>query len=218
MTQRLTILALGLALGCFAIPAAAGTIHVGDNIKFVSSTGTIGGGAFSVDDLADGAGIDALTFCVQRTQYIDFSQTFHVGSITTYADDASGNDPISDETAWIYSGFVHGTLGAYNADAIQAAIWYLEGEWTNNVGNSAALRAVAHTAVLGGWTNTDVRVLNLFYQDGRPAQDQLVLVPVQEQLVAAPVPEPTSLLLFGSGLLAVGRARRLLSRHARPVR
>jgi PEP-CTERM motif len=80
----------------------------------------------------------------------------------------------------------------------------LENEWTTDVGNSAALRAAATTAVGGGWANQGVSVLNLFYRDGRPAQDQLTYTPGS----STQVPEPASLLLLGSALAGAAAFRK----------
>jgi PEP-CTERM motif len=181
--------------------AFADTILVGDNVRFLGTDGTLGGGAFQLDDLATGAGTDFLTFCLQRTEYLDYSSTFVVGGITGYADDASGPDFLSDETRWIYKSYRLGTLTGYSSDEIQAAIWTLENEWSSSVGNSTALIALAHTAVAGGANGDGVRVLNLFYASGAKAQDQLTFTAV---------PEPASMALLGLGLFAAARRRRKL--------
>jgi hypothetical protein len=186
--------------------ANANPIEAGDWVHFNGSDGTLGGGAFTVDDITDAAVPDFLTFCVQVSQHIDYSHDFRVGSITDYADDAGGPDPLSTETAWLMSSFSRGLLGAYSSNDIQWSIWQLEGEQIANWGNSATLINLAHLAVLGGWSNDGVKVLNLFAANGSPAQDQIVYVPPTVTITA--VPEPATLVLLGTGVTALVRRRR----------
>jgi hypothetical protein len=191
--------------------ADANSVAVGDWVHFNGSLGSIGGGAFIVDDVTDPTVADFLTFCVQYSQHINYSSNFRVGGITDYADDVAGNDPISGETAWIMSNYVRGLLSGYSSNDIQWAIWKLEGERSTHWGNSAPLIALAHSAVVDGWTNDGVHVLNLFWSNGQLAQDQLVYMPV------AAVPEPATLFLVGGGALValVARRRLAVARSAR---
>jgi hypothetical protein len=194
----------------FLAPAAAqaGPIVAGDSVVLTDGPGNTGGGEFHMS--VNGAQA-FITFCLQRTQFIAFGQPFVVGSVTNYADDPGGNDPISSQTAWLYSSMRNGTLAGYShtqtaANYLQNAIWYFENEITLTAAQIAAngFIGAANAAVAGGFSGIgNVRVVNLFYQNGTPAQDQLVLQ----------VPGPGTLALVMSGVVALAflRRRRVVS-------
>ena len=200
---------------------SAAPVAVGDYITFVNGPGTTGGGEFTVQ----GEGIDSfITFCLQRTEYIDFSHEFHVDDISEYAyldpvskggDVSTGRDYLSAQTAFLYTQFSLGSLSQYDysktgegrwqsANYLQNAIWMFEQELAMNLSNRYVI--LANQAVTSGaWTGLgDVRVMNLSL-NGRGSQDQLVLEP--ERDITA-VPEPASLFLFGSALSAAAMARK----------
>jgi hypothetical protein len=206
-----TIVVLGLVLA--GRQAYADTVAVGDVLHLLGSDGNIWGGAFDVDNTSNGLGVDFKTFCVQLHEDVDYDNLFVVGAISDFSDDDGGPDPLSLETAWIFSSYRHGALSAFTSDEIQAAIWMLEGDWTLAdgiavfgaavIGDPEALIALAEANVAAGWVNDGVRVINLFTLDGQKAQDQLTL---------AEVPEPGTLLLVGGGAAALFRRRRTAPR------
>jgi hypothetical protein len=194
----------------FARQASADPVAAGDVLHFFGTDSNIWGGAFDVDNTSNGPGVDFQTFCLQINQDLDYDNRFVVGSITNAADDDAGPDPISDETAWIFSSYRHGALSMFTSDEIQAAIWILENEWTladgvnvfgaSVIGDPEALIALAQTNVNAGWVNNNtVQVINLFYRNGDKAQDQLTL---------SEIPEPGTLMLVGGGAAALMRRRR----------
>ena len=202
-----TIVVFCLLLG--ARQAYADPVAVGDVLHVLGSDGNIWGGAFDVDNTSNGPGIDFKTFCVQLREDIDYDNLFLVGAISDFADDDGGPNPLSLETAWIFSSYRHGALSAFTSDEIQSALWALEGDWTladamslfgpSVIGDPASLIALAEANVNAGWVNDGVRVINLFTLDGQKAQDQLTL---------SEVPEPGTLLLVGGGVAALIRRRR----------
>lgn len=202
-----------------ALPPSAGAdsfdaVAPGDHIRFADGPGTTGGGEFTLTVVET---LDQfISFCLQKTETINFTTTFVVGDISRYTvseslatgGDAHGRDYLSPQTQFLYTQFRRGTLSGYvsgsaaSANDLQRAFWWFEGEGPNP-GN--AFVALANQAVLGGYTgNPRVRVLNLYYPNGRNAQDQLTMVP-----------EPAETALLGLGLsLAAWRLRRRRARHA----
>jgi hypothetical protein len=167
-----------------------------------------------------------ITFCLQADvgSWADLGTPLAIEGVTDSASsqgtdqggDASGQDPLSSQTAWLYTQFRNGTLDGYDqspaaAAAVQYAIWQLEEERVIPGGQDYSALAnsfveLANQAVADGFSGLgDVRVLNLVNADGTDAQDQLIMV--QDEVTLVPEPSSAGLLAVGAILVFVGRGR-----------
>jgi hypothetical protein len=63
--------------------AGAGPLVAGDVVKFSDLAGNSGGGEFGLTDITNSADW-SITFCMQKTEYMNFTNNFIVGSINNY--------------------------------------------------------------------------------------------------------------------------------------
>jgi hypothetical protein len=203
----------------------AGVITAGDSIRFFDKEGSTGGGEFGVAELPAYNVELFRTFCLEKTEHIDFSKYgFKVVGVTTTAYDGSvgpAGDPLDPMTAYLYTAFVKHTLvSGYDytagtaqhiadANALQHAIWFIEQEPGVAPLAGKAL-AFYNEAVAAGWkTLGDVRVLNLEWNaPGDPFTKRQYAEGTKAQDVLYIVPEPSVMILLGLGLVGIGVSRR----------
>ena len=167
------------------------------------------------------------TFCLERNEHFSPGSTYYYGisQAAIQGGVPGGSDPISRGTAWLYLQFATGSLTGYNysgpggdasAAALQATIWWLEGEGADP-GNGNTFRnsvmglsnymadnnGLYHVGVLNLWEDSDHTQL---------AQDQLILTGAPNLLTVPD--EGSTALLLGLGFLGLFVGRSKLNRHS----
>jgi len=150
------------------------------------------------------------TFCIETAEFFSTGTPYNVtfGSNAMYGQNYPTGDPISRGTAWLYHEFQNQTLDGYewddvagrqaSAGALQATIWWLEGEGSDpGAGNIFRQAVVGKFGIAGAMANNNgaypVLVMSLWQLNGGVAQDMLVCVPI-----------PAAVLLGMLGLGAAG--------------
>jgi hypothetical protein len=208
-----------LKFACVSAVALVAFAAQADIIRLDTSAFSAGvGGEFTATPLSGNVGLTGLagdlspdsfqTFCLEYNEHFRpgnlFTVVLNTGAVG--GGTPSGFDPLDPRTAYLYTLFRTGSLGIYNYGAsrrdtardLQRAIWFIEDE-EGGVNNHFVALANAAVAPGGEWFGRglgDVRVMNLYNQNGTRAQDQLTLIPT-----------PGALALLG--LAAVSLRRRL---------
>lgn len=177
-------------------------------------------GRYTVDVKDVGQAIDYYTFCLEKYVFFEPNKPYAVDSVADYATSGGngavgGKDMLSDATKWFYWKYVTGAFeqSPEKVTTMQNIVWFLE----NEIQGLSALDLAQYNSWLNLAPVVDgvkdfstpgyvVKALNIS-SNGIESQSQLI----GESIPNTVVPEPTTMLLFGTGLAglaAVGRRRR----------
>ena len=191
-----------------ALPSSA------DTLKFTGSSGSTVAGeqVYPYNFNIDGSSATTQLMCLDYKRMISTGEMWNV-TISTVPVDSSSTSTQYRETAYIYS-----ELGAYSAADVQYAAWDIfdDADVSKSAGFDANAQALVAASKIAA-TNASLIASGFFsgFELYLPTTDEAGWtngIP-QEFIGIAQTPEPSSLLLFGSGLIALaGTIRRKLSR------
>ena len=212
----------GLSLFCSS--ADAYPVSVGDYI-YITSSGPLGGGG-EIEVVNRANGFVFQSFCLERHEIIiqGSDNPYLVYDLSGFAMSGGGGavdgkDELSGATKWLYYNYWTGALAKeYGYDgvgrktgqgALQLAIWYLEGE-TNKLqendgeknwdGRNFYDLAMKHSKEGESMPVVAMNILGPYNAEAKVGEGQSMLVVV--------TPEPSTILLLGTGLIGLATLRR----------
>jgi hypothetical protein len=230
-----------------AAPPVIPQVVAGDRITLNSTPwgGANGGGEFLASTVPGyGNGPSFNTFCIEYSEHFSYGQQLKVAKVNTgsknggsgggVADPAGGTwDPISWQTAYLFTNFSKGTLANYDygtsgahltehkadSQALQLAIWVLEDEISASVNSSVytqytalndigaearAFVTAANTAVANHtWYGIGNVKALNLLRESSVGSGNFNTV-AQDQLYLQPIPEPETYAMMLAGLGLIG--------------